>query len=203
MVNGSLREDEWRAQMKIIGSITLALIALCFAYAEAVHPLDKAALNDWAQFTVNMKNETTPLLSVENQQRWRVVSVVQATGVRVDNYSTMAGKRTRMGGSLYYFNKPYEPVSGIPLDAKIEVVSTTSDNVTIKNQVLSCTKIVRKVTQTGWNGTSAIWLCPDIPVGGLVKVENRYESRLTAESKPNKIVETWLLTDSGFKNWKE
>jgi hypothetical protein len=87
-----------------------ALIALCFAYAGAAHPLDKVALNDWAQFSVNMKNETTPLLSTENQQRLRVVSVVQAAGVRIDNYSTIAGKRTRMGGSLYSFNKPYEPV---------------------------------------------------------------------------------------------
>jgi hypothetical protein len=189
--------------MKKIGSLTLALIAICFAYAEAVHPLDKAAINDWAQFIVNTKNETTPLLSTENQQHLRVVSGVQATGVRVDNYSTIAGRRARMGGSLYLFNKRFEPVNGILPDAKIEVVSTTADKVTIKNQTLSCTKIVRKVTQVGWNGTSAIWLCPDIPVGGLVKIENHYQSQLTPDSKPNQIVETWLLTDFGFKNWKE
>jgi len=191
--------------------VVLSLIALGFAYAAAVHPLAKASAGDWVQFTVNIKNETEPLLSVEDQQRWRVVSIVLADGVRVDNYSTMAGSRTGMGGSAYYFNKPYEPASDISLDAKVEVVSTTPDNVTIKGKALACTKVVRKVTQpvsadtfqAGWNGTSTIWLCPDIPVGGLVKVENRYQSQLTADSKPNKIVETWLLTDFGFKNWKE
>jgi hypothetical protein len=151
------------------------------------------------------------LLSVKDQQRWRVVSTVLDTGVRVDNYSTVAGSRTGMGESLYYFDKPYEPVTGISPDAKIEVVSTTPDNVTIKGKALACTKVVRKVTQpvsaatfqAGWNGTSTIWLCPDVPVGGLVKVENHYQSQLFADSKPNTIVETWLLTDSGFKNWKE
>jgi len=190
--------------------VVLTLIALGFAYATVVHPLAKASAGDWVQFTVNLKNETEPLLNVKDQQRWRVVSTVLDTGVRVDNYFTIAGSRTGMGGSLYYFNKPYEPVTDISLDAKIEVVSTTPDTVTIKGKALACTKVVRKVTQPvsaatfqpGWNGTSAIWLCPDVPVGGLVKVENRYQSQLTADSKANMIVETWLLTDSGFKNWK-
>jgi len=191
--------------------VILALTALGIAYAAAVHPLAKASAGDWVQFTVNMKNETEPLLSVVDQQRWRAVSVVLATGVRIDNYSTMAGSRTGMGGSAYYFNKPYEPVTGISLDAKIDIVSTTPDNVTIKGKSLACTKVVRKVTQpvsaetfqAGWNGTSTIWLCPDVPVGGLVKVENRFQFQLTVDSQPNKIVETWLLTDYGFKNWKE
>lgn len=189
----------------------LTLIALGFVYAAAVHPLAKASSGDWVQFTVNLKNETEPLLSVKDQQRWRVVSTVLDTGVRVDNYSTMAGSRVGMGGSLYYFNKPYEPVTDISLEAKIEVVSTTPDTVPIKGKALACTKVVRKISQpvsaatfqAGWNGTSAIWLCPDVPVGGLVKVENHYQSQLFADSKPNMIVETWLLTDFGFKNWKE
>jgi hypothetical protein len=56
--------------------------------------------------------------------------------------------------------------------------------------------------QPGWNGTSTIWLSPDVPVGGLVKIENRYASQQTPDSKPNMIMETWLLTDFGFKNWK-
>jgi hypothetical protein len=189
----------------------LTLIALGFAFAAGVHPLAKASFGDWVQFTVNIKNETEPLLSVEDQQRWRAVSVVLDAGVRIDNYSTMAGSRTGMGGSICYFDKPYEAVTGISTDAKIEIVSTTPDNVTIKGKALACTKVVRKVTQpvsaetfqSGWNGMSTIWLCPDIPVGGLVKVENRYQSQLTADSAPNKIVETWFLTDFGFKNWKE
>jgi hypothetical protein len=57
--------------------------------------------------------------------------------------------------------------------------------------------------ESGWNGTSTIWVCPDIPVGGVVKIENQYESQLTADSKPNKINETWVLADFGLKNWVE
>ncbi len=55
----------------------------------------------------------------------------------------------------------------------------------------------------GWNGTSTIWVCPDIPVGGIVKIENQYQSQDTAGSKPQKISETWMLADFGFKDWKE
>jgi hypothetical protein len=189
----------------------LTLMGMGFVYAEAVHPLAKASDGDWVQFTVNQKNETVPLMSVKDQPRWRVVSTVLETGVRVDYYTMFAGRRSGMGGALYYFNKPYEPVNDISAEAKIEVISSTADTVTIKGKALACTKVVRKVTQPvnaatfrpGWNGMSTIWLCPDIPVGGLVKVENDYQSQLTADSKPNKIAETWLLSDFGFKNWKE
>lgn len=195
----------------LTGLMVLTLTVLGLAYTAAVHPLANTSVGDWVQFTVNLKNETEPLLSVEDQQRWRVVSIVLADGVRVDSYSTMAGSRTSMGGAAYYFNKPYEPASDISLDAKVEVVSTTPDTITIKGKALACTKVVRKITQpvsaevfqAGWNGTSTIWLCPEVPVGGLVKVENCYQSQLTVDSQSNKIVGTWLLTDFGFKNWKE
>jgi hypothetical protein len=85
-----------------------------------------------------------------------------------------------------------------------------AENLTVKGKSYACTKIVRKVSraadiseiQSGWNGTSTLWLSPDVPVGGLVKIENRYASQQTPGSKPNMITETWLLTDFGFKNWK-
>jgi len=173
--------------------------------------LTKAQEGDWAQYVFNSQNETTPMLSVKDQQRWCVVSVVQETGVRIDEYLMMAGSRTAGLGKTADFSKPYEPVGDIALGAKVEVLSSTPDSVTVKGKPYACAKIVRKVSrtadmtkgQTGWNGTSTIWISPDIPVGGVVKIENRYELQFSEESKPDKIVETWLLTDFGLKNWKD
>ena len=130
--------------------------------------------------------------------------------MRIDNYAIIAGHQSSMGGSIRYFNKPFEPVNELNEGANIDIISTTSENLTVKGKSFACTKIVRKVSraadmskiQSGWNGTSTIWLSPDVPVGGLVKIENRYASQLTPDSKPNMITETWLLTDFGFKNWK-
>jgi hypothetical protein len=181
------------------------------AAAQTANPLTKASDDDWAEYAVSVDNATVPILNMKDQQRWRVVSVVQATGVRIDNYSIMPGGRTSMGGSVSSFDKPFEPVFEIGNGAKIEVVSSAPETLTVKGKPYACTKIVRKVSrtlnpasmQTGWNGTSTIWLCPEIPVGGVVKIENQYESQLTGEAKPEKIKETWVLVDFGFKNWKE
>ena len=186
------------------------IVSVAFASGQADNPLSKAAVNDWAKYTVDIQNATMPFLSVKDQEQWRIVSVIQPTGVRIDNYAIIAGHRSTMGGSIRYFNKPFEPVNELNEGAKINIISTTAENLTVKGKSYACTKIVRKVSrpvdasklQTGWNGTSTIWLSPDVPVGGVVKIENRYTSQLTPDSKPNTITETWLLTDSGFKNWK-
>ena len=116
-----------------------------------------------------------------------------------------------MGGSGCSFYQPCAPVTGISTDAKFEMVSRTPETVMLRGKALACSQIVRKVTQPvngeafqpGWNGASTIWLCRDVPVGGLVKVENRCQFQLTDDSQQSKIVETWILTDFGFKSWKD
>jgi hypothetical protein len=196
----------------VFGVIVASLVAIGAAWGQSgANLLTKAREGDWAQYVFNSRNETTPMLSVKDQQRWRVVSVVQETGVRIDEYIMMAGSRTTGLGKIADFNKPYEPVNGLAAGAKIDVVSSSQENVTVNGKAYACTKIVRKVVQPadmmkgqmGWNGTSTIWICPDVPVGGVVKIENRYDSQLTEDSKPDKIDETWLLADFGLKNWKD
>jgi hypothetical protein len=191
--------------------LALWFVGTCLASGQAANPLAKASEGDWAQYLFNSQNETVPLLSVKDQKQWRVVSVVQATSVRLDLYMMVGDSRTNALGSIAYFNKPFEPVADLAQGAKIDVVSTMPENVTVNGKAYACTKIVRKVSraadlskgQSGWNGTSIVWLCPDIPAGGIVKIENRYDAQLTDDSEPNKIVETLILADFGFKNWKE
>jgi len=178
--------------------------------AQQANLLSKAGEGDWVKFTVNVQNQTEPVLSIKDQSRWRVTSMVQETFVRIDNYTEFSGNKTNMGPIMPDFNEPFEPVPGIG-NAKVTIVSSTPENLTVKGKSYACTKIVRKVSQPvddakiqmGWNGTSTIWVCPDIPVGGIIKIENQYQSQLTGDSAPNKISETWMLADFGFKDWKE
>lgn len=194
----------------IYALLALLLLTAGLTFAQTANLLSKAGEGDWVKFTVNVQNQTEPFLSVKDQSRWRVTSMVQETGVRIDNYTEFSGRKATLGPVMADFNKPFEPVPQI-VNAKITIVSSTPENVTVKGKSYACTKIVRQVSQPaddsklqmGWNGTSTIWVCPDIPVGGVVKIENQYESQDTAGSKPNKISETWMLTDFGLKNWKE
>ncbi len=194
----------------IFAMLAISLLTAGLALAQQANLLSKAGEGDWVKFMVNVQNQTEPFLSVKDQFRWRVTSMVQETGVRIDNYTEFSGRKASLGPIMADLNKPFEPVPGIG-NAKITVVSSTPEKITVKSKSYACTKIVRQVSQPvdddklqmGWNGTSTIWVCPDIPVGGIVKIENQYQSQDTAGSKPQKINDTWMLADFGFKDWKE
>jgi hypothetical protein len=190
----------------------LSLLALTFvamAYGQD-NPFKRCAIGDWAKYVVSSKNETVPLMSVKDQPRWRVISNASDEWVRCDNYLVFGGQRRSGGGTIYNFKDRYEPVPGIAQSAQLKIVSSAKEKVTVNGKQYDCTKIVRKIDQpldeakliTSWIGTSTLWLCDQVPLG-LVKMENVYETQLTKSDKANKITETWVLAESGFKNWKE
>jgi hypothetical protein len=186
----------------------LALVAATLVSAEE-NPLAKSSRGDWAKYLVTSTNETVPLMSSKDQQRWWTVSNVGEGFVRVDSYMMFGENRVGGGGNIYSFKDRFEPVGGIGKSAKVQVVSTSTEKLSIKGKQYSCAKIVRKIDQpldeanvvSGWAGTSTIWICSDIPLG-LAKIENKYVSRLSKSDEAQKIVETWVVDDFGFKNWK-
>lgn len=190
----------------------IALFVTASAFAEGqVNLLTKADFGDWAEYSVTRENKTIPMLGFKDQKRWRTVSVVDESGVRIDEYFMMAGQRTTGLGRIVSLSKPFEPISGLAETARVTVVSESAETLTLAGKSYSCTKIQRKINQpvddekfqAKWEGTSTLWICPDVPLGGLVKMENSYTEQLNSSVEANKIVETWMLTDFGFKDWKE
>jgi hypothetical protein len=174
-----------------------------------VHPLSKSADGDWAKYLITTKNETVPLMSSKDSPRWWAVSNVGDGYVRVDNYLMFGDNRVGGGGIMFNIKEPFQPVPGVVKAAKIQVISTSKEKLTIKGRQYECTKTVRKIdqpldesqVQTSWNGTSTLWICNELPLG-LAKMENAYETRLSKSDKGQKISETWTLVDFGFKNFK-
>jgi len=189
-----------------------ALLALFVVTSAAGqdNPLARSSNGDWVKYLVTTKNETEPLLSSKDLPRWKAITNVGPDFVRIDDYMFFGGRRVGGGGSIAEFKNRYEPVPGIVQATKVQVTSTTKEKLTINGKSYSCTKLVRKIDQrldentlqTGWSGTSTLWLCNDIPLG-LAKMENAYHSRLVSSDAGQKVVETWIVTEFGFKNWKE
>lgn len=160
-------------------AVALGVAVAGFMFALQIHPLSEAGEGDWAQYSVTVDKSTTPLLSVKDQKRWRVVQNVDDSGIVIANYTEMGGGRATMGPVSVALDKPFEPVFEISQGAKIEIVSSGSESLTVKGKSYACTKTVRKVTrpsnaeimQAAWNGTSTIWTSPDVPLG-IVKIEN-------------------------------
>ena len=205
-----------KRKIPLYSLVVLFTAAIIFSAASAsakgqINLLAKATFGDWAEYSVTRENKTIPLLGFKDQKHWRTVSAVDDSSVRIDEYFMMGGRRTTGLGRLVQLSKPFEPIAGLAETAVVTVISENAETLTLAGKSYACTKIQRKINQpvddekfqAKWVGTSTIWICPDIPLGGLVKMENSYEEQLNSSAEVNKIVETWMLTGFGFKNWKE
>lgn len=196
--------------MKQIFCYLLAAVVFAAGALAQDHPLKKSARGDWAKYSVTTNNETIPLMSSKDQQRWRAVTNATDDFVRVDHYTMFGNRRVGAGNSMYTFKERYEPVAGIKQAATVKIVSTSKDKLTIAGKQYECTKVVRKIDQpldaakiqSSWVGTSTLWICDKLPLG-LAKMENVYQVQLDKSDKAQKVSEIWVLVDSGFKNWKE
>jgi hypothetical protein len=187
----------------------LALSVVALASAQE-NPLAKASVGDWAKYTINRTNETIPMMSAKDQPYWRYAMVVLEDAVRINGQYFVGGNKSTDGGIIHSLKDRYEPVSGLGKSKYVKVVSTSKEQLTVAGKKYDCVKIVRKVDQpvdeatfaASWVGTSTLWVSAAVPLG-LVKMENAYHTRLTKEDEGMKIKETWVLVESGFKNWPE
>jgi hypothetical protein len=207
-----LKKREFQVYSTVVFFFAAIIFTAAYAFArDQVNLLTKAEFGDWAAYSVTRENKTIPLLGFKDQKHWKTVSMADESSVRIDEYFEMGGRRTTGLGRLFPLSKPFEPISGLAETTVVTVVSESAETLTLAGKSYACTKIQRKINQPvndekfqgKWVGTSTIWICPDVPLGGLVKMENSYEDQLNSSADVNKIVETWVLTDFGFKNWKE
>ena len=192
--------------------ILFSLLALtCVAMVSAQdNPLTRCAVNDWAKYLVTTKNETVPLMSTKDRPVWLAVRNADKDFVYLDNYSMWGKARHAAGGSPHHpARERFEPVPDIAISTPVEIVSTSKEALTINGVKYDCTKVVRKIDQplddkklvAAWKGTSTLWICDKLPLG-LAKMENVCETRSSKSDKGEKITETWVIAEFGFKNWK-
>jgi hypothetical protein len=195
--------------MKHIICCLLAVSFVAIGSAQE-NPLKKGSRGDWAKYFVTTKNETVPLLSAKDQPRWWAISNVTDDLVRIDAYRMFGGNRVGAGANMHYLKERFEPIPGIAKSTTIQIVSTSKEKLTIAGKQYDCTKIIRKIDQSldestmqsSWIGTSSLWICDGIPIG-LAKMENAYFLKMMKSDDGQKIVETWIVAEFGFKNWKE
>lgn len=197
---------------KLLYLVLIVVFAPAFAFADAdLNLLTKAAPGDWAEYSVTRQNETVPMLGFKDQKRWRAIRMVDEASVGIDEYMLMGDQRSAGLGRIVSLEKPFEPLAGLADAATVKVVSESADTIRVAGKNFACRKIERKIKQPlddekfqgKWEGTSTIWICPEVPLGGLVKMETRFAEQLMSSVEANKIVETWVLSDFGFKSWED
>jgi hypothetical protein len=195
--------------MKHLIQCLLAAAFVATASAQE-NPLAKCSVGDWAKYLITTKNETVPLMSGKDRPVWLAVRNADKGFVYLDNYSMWGKDRHAAGGSPHHpARERFEPVPDIAISTPVEIVSTSKEALTINGARYECTKIVRRIDQplddknlvAGWKGTSTLWISDKLPLG-LARMENVCDTKSSRSDKGQKITETWVIAEFGFKNWK-
>jgi len=72
-----------KRKFELYSLVILFAATLTFATAQ-VNLLTKASFGDWAEYSVTRENKTIPLMSFKDQKRWRIISTVDDSHVRID-----------------------------------------------------------------------------------------------------------------------
>jgi hypothetical protein len=175
------------------------------AYSADPSPVSGKA-GDWARFLVTRKNEAMSFQNFTDAPRYRVLRDVNGAYVTIDLLSESNGRRNTIGGGRFGPTGPYDPTLQIFAPGQVKETSRSEETIVAAGKSYACTKVVRTIArpfdkqkgQSGWNGTSTVWLSATVPLG-LVKVVNDYAEDYGA--KASKISETWILESAG-SNWK-
>jgi hypothetical protein len=190
----------------LIVPVLLGLVSILPVHARD-NPLVSARKGDWAKYLVTTDVEGNRFLSSRDVPRWWAVDSTNADGrVVVRNFMFIQGKRVSAGGSVFHAKGSFEPIA-FSKNARVEIVSRSTESIAALGRSVECTKFVRKVDSPckpgspGWVGTSTLWLSDSVPIG-LVRMENEYDSQISPGGKPSRNHEIWTLAEAGA-DWKE
>jgi len=83
--------------------------------------------------------------------------------------------------------QPYNPAQTGLKDAKVEKLGEGKETITVGGKQYDCKWIKVKMTRqqgpTSISGTSKVWICADVPLGGMVKSEGDMSIKIDA-NKP-------------------
>ena len=178
-----------------LGVLILPVLGL-LAQVGADNPLKNAKVGEWVEFVTKTQ---TMGQSMEVKSKQTVVAK-DATSVTLRTEMTVMGKKTSTETKIP-LNQPYEPYKmGLPENVKFTVtpLGSGSETVTVGGKAYACkwTKVkVVMTAPTAMDSTSKVWVCPDVPVTGMVKMET--DSTIAAGGMTMNTKTVMEITGSG------
>jgi hypothetical protein len=145
--------------------------------ADPENPYKAAKVGDWASYKMvlkiqGMETELTTKMSVAEK------SDKEAT---VKTVSSLGGQELPPQSTKIDLTKPYDPIQGLggsvpkTADTKVEKVEDGKETITVGDKKYECTwtkfKTTSKVQGNEIKSEVKMWVCKDVPLGGLVKME--------------------------------
>ena len=181
-----------RWSLVLAGVLLLAKGSLA---GEAENPFKKAKVGDWVSYN------TTTVMGVEgaktNSAIKQTVKAKDEKELTVLFEMDTAGQKHSQEVKIP-LDKPYDPTAAAPKmpQAKTEKLGEGDETITVGGKQYACHWVQIKATMgPGTVSTSKVWSCPDVPLGGTVKMETVMD--ITAGETAMKTTSTMELTGAG------
>ena len=185
--------------MKRIGILLAVLAAGLLTALNVValggdNPLKNAVVGDWIEY--NTTSEMSAGMKTQMHTKQTVVAK-DAKFITLRTEVTMNGKAMPPQETKIPLDQPYEPYKS-PNAASVQILGEGSETVTVGAKPYSChwTKVKVTLSQpAGSEGITKIWVCKDVPVSGMVKMETEMTMKTGANTMNTKM--TMEMTGSG------
>ncbi len=151
--------------------------AALFAQAQE-NPFKKADVGDWASYEMKLELNGQTIST----------TMKQTLKEKNDKEATVSTEVTTMGRSFNRdqkipLDKPYDPSEFLKNqganDAKVEKLEEADDSISVGGKTYKCKRVKMKIEVKQFNTetTTTVWISPDVPLFGLVKMETELMGR--------------------------
>jgi len=184
-----MKKAKWLLLAVALGALLLPLVIRA-----ADNPLKNAKVGEWVEFVTHTESMGTKM---EMHMKQTVVAK-DATSVTLKTESTMNGNKMPPQETKIMLDQPYEPYKQGFADAVVTPLGEGTETITVGGKAYACHWAKVKVVATkptAIDGTTKVWTCKDVPVSGMVKMEN--ESAMKAGDKIMNTKMTMELVGAG------
>ena len=173
----------------------LALAGRWVAAAEE-NPFKNAKVGDFVKY--KMVNDVAGMK--QEMGMTQTVTAKDETAVTLKIEMEAAGNKLPSQETKVALDQPYDPFKTGAPNAKVEKVGEGEEKVTVGGKEYACKWFQAKVAVTAptgqeVTGSSKVWICKDVPLGGLVKMESQNEIKMG--DKTMQTTSTMTLIESG------
>jgi hypothetical protein len=179
-----------KGMLAVLAAVAFVAGSWCGA-ADVENPYKKAKVGDWVAYSITTMGQAQTMkqtVKAKDEKEITLIIEMEVMGQKVKQETKIP------------LDQPYDPVkAGSQPDAKVEKVADGKETVTVAGKEYACqwyqVKMSMKAPTGDMAGTGKSWICPDVPLSGLVKSEQDVE--FNAGGQPMKMHMTMELKDCG------
>jgi hypothetical protein len=158
-------------RVRTLFTFSLVLVGCSFLSAQekAENPFKKAKVGDFVTYKTTIKGQK------DGSTIRQTVLEVTDKEVTIEVVASFGGKEFPASKTKIDLSQPYDPAAMAKGKVEVKTLDSGKETLTIGDKKYDCTwtktKVTTKVGDKDFTSEAKTWVCKDVPLNGVVKVE--------------------------------